>query len=569
MKRFITVCISFTSILLFAGCKVTSADKREADIKEIRPKKTVTLQVYDELTDFSGQQGGWFGQVLLDKFNVQLSFVPKNKMSDNEKNPKADIIVWQNGSDKFPLAANDGMLYDWEQKNLLKKYGPYINSHLVKNIEHTRTFTTSKKIYGFGNNSASNAQDKLPFVYTWDIRFDLYKQLGCPKINDLNDLANILAKMQEICPADEDGKKTYGLSLFPDWDNNLIFFAKALAGAYYGLDEFGFGFYNPQNGSFVPCLDKESPYVDCLAFLNTLYKRNILDPESAHQNYDRVSEKYKKGTVFFNVFNWMASLTYNTDNHTSAGKAMYAVSPEKAITLVNGMSVYGANQIWSIGSQTAYPELCMAILNWLATPDGFMTMLYGPKEVIWNYDKNDKTFFTELGAKCQSDNNTVLPSPYSGTYKDGISVFNNTTWSVDASNPDAADETYNKQTWKTNVLPENTAIEGEWRKWSQSSSANEYMGKRQHVVIPFSFYVATPLTDELKKKWDNTESCILSYSWKAVYAKNNDEFSRLIAEMTEQAEICGYKDCCAYQAQEAIYRKQAQDNATATIEPLE
>jgi len=49
---------------------------------------------------------------------VQLSFAAKKQnVRTMKKNPKADIIGLQNGSDKFPsLPANDGMPYDWGTK---------------------------------------------------------------------------------------------------------------------------------------------------------------------------------------------------------------------------------------------------------------------------------------------------------------------------------------------------------------------------------------------------------------------------------------------------------------------
>ena len=64
---------------------------------------------------------------------------------------------------------------------------------------------------------------------------------------------------------------------------------------------------------------------------------------------------------------------YNSDSHAAEGKAMYPCPPEEATPIAYGLNVYGGNRIWSIGAKTEYPELCMAILNWLSTPEGRMT----------------------------------------------------------------------------------------------------------------------------------------------------------------------------------------------------
>ena len=53
----------------------TSADEAE-DLADIIPEETVTLDVFDQLANYSGEQIGWFGQIMLDKFNVKLNIIP-------------------------------------------------------------------------------------------------------------------------------------------------------------------------------------------------------------------------------------------------------------------------------------------------------------------------------------------------------------------------------------------------------------------------------------------------------------------------------------------------------------
>lgn len=65
---------------------------------------------------------------------------------------------------------------------------------------------------------------------------------------------------------------------------------------------------------------------------------------------------------------------------------MMTLTPEDATPIAYGMNVMGADRIWSIGADTKYPELCMAIINYLTTPEGYMTYRYGPKDLNWYYD---------------------------------------------------------------------------------------------------------------------------------------------------------------------------------------
>ena len=55
----------------------------------------------------------------------------------------------------------------------------------------------------------------------------------------------------------------------------------------------------------------------------------------------------------------------------------------------------------------------MAIINWLATPEGRMTLEYGPKDVCWYYDENGKTCFTDLGRAAKLDMKTEMTDGYS------------------------------------------------------------------------------------------------------------------------------------------------------------
>ena len=51
-------------------------DPAKAIPEDVIPDETVTLNVFDQLANYSGEQIGWFGQVMLEKFNVKLNIIP-------------------------------------------------------------------------------------------------------------------------------------------------------------------------------------------------------------------------------------------------------------------------------------------------------------------------------------------------------------------------------------------------------------------------------------------------------------------------------------------------------------
>ena len=393
----------------------------------------------------------------------------------------------------------------------------------------------------------------------------MYSQLGYPEIKNLDDLLAVFKKMKEICPTDELGNETYAASLWPDWDGNMVMYVKAMATAYYGYDELGFGLYNPTNGEFYDALDENGPYIEMLRFFNQLYRAGLLDPNSMTQTYDEMSQKVKNGGVFWGIFNYASSMVYNTDKHLGEGKMMYARVPDEANPIVYGLSTLGGNRIWSVGSKAAYPELCLAILDFFATPEGSMTMWYGPRGLMWDYDENGGMYFTELGDICNKDtkhdlNGVVWTSPYtgkqytlSGNFNDGCIQANNTTYSKDAINPDGKlGETFNRDTWVSILNAVSYPIQEDWRNWSGAVLADPYfesIGK--YTIMPDLPYSESVKDDELKVKWEQCAKSIKNNSWLAIYAKADGEFNMHIRNMITQCNNYGYADCLEWSKGEA------------------
>lgn len=544
---------------------IATAAKEEGNIKKIRPKDTVTLDVYSQLANYSGLQTGWFADLMLAKFNVKINIIPDTGgayQTRMEAGNLGDIVVWGDNTDKYSQACDKGMLLDWEEDGMLGKWAPYIASNMKLALQKNKYMDSpDKKLHGYGFNVSGSAKDIQEFFYTWDLRYDLYEQLGKPAIKTLDDLVDVLAKMKEICPTDDNGNPTYGASLFNDWDGNMVMFVKSLATAYYGYDEFDIGLFDSDTGTFHDALEPNGPYLTALKFYNKLNQKGLVDPDSMTQKYNGMSEDFQNGTAFWNIFNWMGSGTYNTDTHVKAGKAMYPVCPTDATPIVYGQSVYGGNRLWTIGSKTAYPELCLAIINWFSTPEGYMTILYGPRGTCWDI-KDGKTFFTELGKKANIDqNNTELPAPFSGSFHDGAFQINNDTWCKDSHNPLTTNETFNKTSWASEQLPAQSEIEQRWRDWAGAETPNRYMQKTNYRVAPGSLFTGAGVPEDLNMKWNQVTECIKNETWNAIYAKTDAEYDAIVNKMISDAKSYGYDECVAHSVEQAKKRAAAEKQA--------
>lgn len=543
----------------------------------------ITITIFSELANFQGEQGGWVADVLLEKFNVIVEIVPgaagvyETRM---EAGFLGDIVVFGGDGENYTRAIEAGMLYDWNYDNLVQDYGPYIYANmqdaLNKNAKLTATATATRDAdgnivelgkevcYGFGHGVSGSAENHQSFFYTWDVRWDLYKQLGYPEINNMDDMLQLFIDMKEICPTDDNGNETYAVSLWPDWDGDMVMYVKAFATAYYGYDEHGVGLYDVSTGEYHDALETDGPYLESLKFFNELYRNNLLDPNSMSQTYDNMYEKVQAGGVFFSIFNYSGSLGYNSEEHLAQGKYMGSLVPTEASPLVYGMSTTGGNRIWAIGSNTAHPELCMEIINWLCTPEGVMVYNYGPQGLCWDYDEEGYAYLTDFGKQCRADRSTLMTGEYEGTgdFNSGCFQVNNTTWSIDAVNPDSpVGETFNYETWRSYLLSDPTEIEQDWRTYTGSETIQEYMEKTNYSLAVDGGYVMSSKTGDFKTTWSAVTDVITTYSWRAIYANSESEFYYIVSQMVSQAKAYGYDECVEWCRAEAEARHALEEAA--------
>ena len=394
MKKLVSLMLA---LVLAFSCASALAEvpyyKVESDLYDYYPLdgKTIQLEVYSQLANYSGVQTGWGATLMKDLFNVELVIVPDMDGTYDTRmiNGKlGDIVVWGSNGEDYKQAVSAGMLLNWEDFDLGATYAPYVMENYGAALETNRLVSGDGNLYGFGMDVALQEGAHKSFMYSWDLRWDLYAQLGYPEIKDLDGLIEVFKQMKEICPTDDQGNTAYAASLWPDWDGSMVMYVKALGTAYYGYDELGLGLFDPNTGEYYDALMDNGPYIEMLKFFNKLYRAGLLDPDSMTQTYDQMATKVKNGGVYWGIFNYASSMVYNTTEHLEAGKMMYSRVPDEACPIVYGLSNVGGNRIWSVGANTEYPELCLAILDYLATPEGSMNMWYGPRGLTWDYDEN-------------------------------------------------------------------------------------------------------------------------------------------------------------------------------------
>lgn len=530
------------------------------------PDKEVTLTLFSQLANYSGEQIGWFGKVMKDKFNVKLNIIPSGDgvfATRMESGDLGDIVLFGQDGDEYKQAIAADMLLDWNEDNILADYGPYINANMQTALEKNAGLSPDGTVYGFGNNVGSSTEEHESYFYHPDIRWDLYKGLDYPKISTLEDFVPVLEQMVKANPTSDSGAKTYAMSLFKDWDGDTVMYVKAL-GALYGYDEFGFTLYDVKTQTAQPILDDNSMYLRSLKFYNQLYQKGLLDPDSMTQTYAEACDAYTDGAALFNIFTFLGQSLYNSEAHTAEGKGMFALAADDMEVLSYGLNIYGANRVWSIGANTEYPELCMEIINWLSTPEGFMTYLYGPQGLTWDYDDDGNAYLTDLGATAKADSQTELTGgDYTGKFVDGEPKMNNYTWALDSINPEGNGETFNYLFWKNTLTKQVSVAKKEWQDKTGYLSEDDYLNDGRASLAIGTNYSTGVKDDELTTTWNQVKECVKTYSWNAIYAKNDTEFDSIIADFKAKAKEYGYDKCVEWSMNEATIRKAAEDKAKA------
>jgi len=533
-------------------------------------EETINLTVFSQTANWSGAQTGWGATLLKDKFNIELTIIPDTNgayQTRMESKDLGDIIVWGSNGDEYAAAVNQGLLFNWDEEDLVETYGKDIVKSFSAALDANRAINADGGLYGIGNDLTDTEGQHNTFIYDWGIRWDLYQQLGHPAVKDLDSLADVLGQMKEICPTGDDGRPTYAFSIWPDWDGEAVMYVKALAAAYYGYDGDvpGLGLYDSTNGNFYDCLSEDGPYMESLRFFNKLYRMGLIDPDSMTQTYDQMMPKMKNGNCLMSIFDYAGSNLYNTPEHIAENKIMLPLVPEDANVAVWGLSTGGDKRIWSIGNNSMYPEKCMQFLNWLHTPDGAMTIWYGIKGLMWDYDADGRIVFTELGQACSTNPQYDLTgvewtSPdtgktytLDGTFNDGMIQANNTTWALGAVNPNSAGERFNKVTWSSQAGEAKNEADADWRSVTNSKSNQAYMETVNYQIIPtVSSFTLPEREAELELKWNQVKVAVVNGSWNAMYAKDEAEFDSIVSKMRADADAYGYQECvdwCKEQAQ--------------------
>jgi len=524
------------------------------------PAEEYTINVFSELSNYAGEQTGWFAKVIKDKFNIKLNIISANLEGGETKfatmmasGDLGDMYVSGGNADHMKNAIKAGLLLDWNKDNLIGTYGKDIQTLFPKAIKSSQvTYGGGTALYGIGHDVsdvAGGPSEGADMTYHPDLRYDLYEKLGKPAINEMEDYLPILQQMQKLEPKSDSGKPTYGFSLWADWDSYFMTLGKQFA-TMYGYD-IGDGFNNnlmllvhASEPKYQKLLDPDSYYIRSLKMYYTANQMGLVDPDSISQKNADVINKYTDGQILFCWFPWMDNV-YNTPARTAEGKGFKLVPFKAEQDYSYGQSPFGGIRVWTITSKAKNPERVMQFLNWMYTPEGVMTFNWGPQGLCWDL-KDGKPFVTDLGMKALPANAVDIPAEYGGgTFKDGMNQINNTTLKLTTVNPEIK-EPYDYHVWTSYLSATPTKLNNNWSaNMGGALTAKDYLVNNKMIAVLAALFTGTApelLDPTMTQKFGQVGTIIKQYSWKMIFAKNQAEYDSLYKDMITKSKGLGYDE---------------------------
>lgn len=515
----------------------------------------ITVEVFDALANYQGEQKGWFAKLIKDKFNIKLNIIAPNVAGGgttlfdtrSAAGNLGDLIIYGYDSGQGERLVKANLLADMtpylDGMDNIKKYQSAIDSM-------NETIGQDSGVWGVPGSVSSrpptDPSEGLEPTFGPYLRWDYYKAIGYPEINTLEDLIPVLKEMQDKARETEGSNDIYAMSLFKDWDGNMMNNAKQPT-CFYGWDELGFVLAKADGSGYESVADEDGIYDRVIKFFNAAYRAGIVDPESTTQNYDTMNSKYKEGKILFSFWPWLGQAAYNTVENKEAGKG-FMIAPLKDQKIFSyGAHPNGERQFIGIGSQSKYKQRLVEFIDWLYSPEGIYCSgaqtggAAGPEGLNWEVVDGEPVL-TEFGSTVLNGGSANVPDEWGGgSYSDGISALNYPTVVVNDVDPETG-YPYNASMWPSELEKSNNyALNKDWSEFMGGySTTMEYLEANDMIdVAPGASYVTPTEDSKITTLRGSVKTEIINASWQASFAETEEECDQIMATMRETVKGLG------------------------------
>lgn len=548
VQRFLCV----TIVLTFIGCN----DNRTGEVTAL-DGGLYRIEVFNTAFNFMGMQGGWWGGIVRDKFNLELNIIAPQGVGDTMFQTRSaagnlgDLIIARRGQIQDLQRA--GLLMDLRP---LLPSAPNVRQKLSVAYEEFAKIFPGDGIWALpGRVSARSPMEPAGRGFDPEaavfIRFDWYLKIGAPEIAGKDGLLDVLYQMVRAHPVNERGDRTFAFSLFPDWDGLTVRAAREMMKILDGFHDgsgTSFIWMNADGTETTYLLEDNSLYHQYLRWLNRAFRMGILDPDSATQNWDTARAKFRDGRIAFGFWPFIADSIFAHVDFSN--RSPYAVVPVTGGTVINmGYNPYGLDVFaYAIGSNARYPERIMEFIDWLCSPEGVLLFNNLVRGVTFELDDNGAPYPTEFGL--DPNPNKMAPEHLGGGswFAGGQQIM------LPLIHPDDPNELLNG--YPVNPVFWPSVIEAisqnewvpQWREMFQADNPLEMLKNRDMLQVrPGTEWHAPVVPSEISFKMNQIGRVVQPAGWRMIFARSDAEFDRIWREMRAQLNDLGYQEVLAFE----------------------
>ena len=402
LKKVLGTLLVATSLVAVTGCGSKSEDADKEIDTSTEEKLDITIAGIN-LGD-SKSIDGWNNAVikkLEEKFNVTLTmanYTNETLNLDLSGGKTADIIQINDNHLSSVLQGKHAVdlekYKDTLATNVFSETMEFRNDVLkkFKSNDENKTYFVTPRVTS--KDAELNYGTNLHYGYA--VRWDLYKEIGAPEINNDDDYIAALEKMKKLYPETEDGLPVYAMSPYNDVTLHSYFFKGAIAEGYTNLEN-GVYVSNVETNEIIPDFydvnnpDIETPFWSGVKFYNKLYNKGLLDPDAFITKGEDLTEKYTKGQYLGGSVNWYYG-GYNQEQQTQDPETLkqFVMLPSKLGWAKESNPAGHFGKYFFVSSHSPNQDRAVMILDYIQSEEFSRDVSSGVEGSTWEIDDQGK-----------------------------------------------------------------------------------------------------------------------------------------------------------------------------------
>lgn len=397
------------------------------------------------------------------------------------------------------------------------------------------------------------------------VRWDWYKELGCPPINSDEDYLNVLKQMVEAHPTNDNGGTTYGLGQYVGtglWSWNVV---KTYQLGYSENYVPGLQVNLATGDVYNAYTDDEASFWQAMEFFNKAWNMGLCDPDFFIMKSDDLSAKVVQGTYAGALRTWDVGDYYSQEvkNDPNTLKGYVSIFPENG-----GMSAnYASNPIagWENNSIFIYSgckniEKAVQVLDYMHDEDNLRTYYSGFEGVHWEYGADGVPVLTDAGKELFANGGDAMAQAgVAGSSTGGwLNYWCATSGAVMHSDGSMLNLAYSPEALAETLNPLQKDYSEQYNvsypAQVHQNQVAEGIAKDRSMDTKDLYMVLTQVPEDMGTKKTQIEGLLEGYIPDLVMAASQEEYEQVKAQVIEECKSLGSDDLFAWS-------KEAYDNA--------